>query len=44
MATEWAYQQACRAIEKHRARADTAEQRVKELEAELKVLKEKHNE
>lgn len=31
--TEWAYDQACAAIEKHRARADAAEARIAELEA-----------
>lgn len=31
--TEWAYNQACAAIEKHRARADNADQRIAELES-----------
>ena len=33
--TVWSYQQACKAIYKHRARADSAEQRIAELEAML---------
>lgn len=31
--TQWAYDQACLAIEKHRTRADDAEERIAELEA-----------
>ncbi|MFW7198042.1 ead/Ea22-like family protein [Enterobacter sp. BNK-16] len=33
--TQWAYDQACLAIEKHRTRADSAEKRIAELEAKL---------
>lgn len=38
--TQWAYDQACLAIEKHRTRADGAEKRIAELEArEVKLPK-----
>lgn len=37
--TEWAYGQACAAIENHRARADAAEARISELEARTLTVK-----
>ena len=37
--TEWAYGQACAAIENHRARADAAEARIAELEARTLTVK-----
>lgn len=37
--TEWAYAQACAAINKHRSRAETAEQRIAELEARTLTVK-----
>ncbi|EFC56401.1 hypothetical protein [Enterobacter cancerogenus] len=38
--TQWAYDQACLAIEKHRTRADTAEKRIAELEVSHGNLRE----
>lgn len=41
--TRWAYGQAVRALEKHRARADEAETEVERLRAELADIRERHH-
>ena len=42
--TQWAYDQACLALEKHRARAEAAEKRIAELESDNAYIRNRHKE